>query len=42
MIFVICVIVGSVVTALTANLLKSISKRDISALDAADAELEEF
>ena len=42
LIFVICVVVGSVVTALTANLLKSISKRDISALDAADAELEEF
>ena len=31
-----CGIVGTVITALTANLLKSISNRDIEALDAAD------
>ena len=36
LVFVICVIVGSVITALTANFLKSISNRDIAALDAAD------
>ena len=36
LVFVICVIVGSVITALTANFLKSISNRDIEALDAAD------
>ena len=41
LIFVICVVIGSLITALTANFLKSISNRDIDALDAADAELNE-
>ena len=41
LIFVICVVIGSLVTALTANFLKSISNRDIDALDAAENELNE-
>jgi len=35
---VLAVVVGSVVTALTANLLKQFSHRDIAAIEAADAE----
>ncbi|MGA1545966.1 MAG: PTS fructose transporter subunit IIC [Flavobacteriaceae bacterium] len=41
-IFITCVVVGSLVTALTANFLKSISKRDIAALDAEDENLNEI
>ena len=41
LIFVICVVIGSLITALTANFLKSISNRDIDALDAADNKLNE-
>jgi fructose-specific phosphotransferase system IIC component len=39
LVFVICVVIGSVITALTVNLLKSMSNRDIAALDAADAQM---
>jgi len=42
LIFITCVVVGSLVTALTANFLKSISKRDIAALDAEDEHLNEI
>ena len=42
LIFITCVVVGSLVTALTANFLKSISKRDIAALDAEDENLNEI
>ena len=38
LVFVLAVVVGSVVTALTANLLKQFSHRDIAAIEAADAE----
>jgi len=40
LVFVLAVVVGSVVTALTANLLKQFSNRDIAAIEAADAENE--
>jgi fructose-specific phosphotransferase system IIC component len=39
LVFVVCVVIGSVITALTANLLKSMSNRDIAALDAADTQM---
>ncbi len=39
LVFVACVVIGSVITALTVNLLKSMSNRDIAALDAADAQM---
>ena len=42
LIFITCVVVGSLVTALTANFLKSISKRDIATLDAEDEHLNEI
>lgn len=38
LVFVLAVVVGSAVTALTANLLKQFSHRDIAAIEAADAE----
>jgi len=41
LVFVLCVVVGSTVTALAANFLKSISNRDIAALNIADAQINE-
>ena len=41
MVFVICVVVGSVITALSVNFLKSISNRDIAKLNAIDKQINE-
>jgi fructose-specific phosphotransferase system IIC component len=41
MVFVICVVVGSVITALSVNFLKSISNRDIAKLNIIDKQINE-